>query len=151
VRDVAPGIRRRPRCRNDVTGMKRSSSGRISLLAGGALALLVVLWCAPSAARAGCGDYIVTSADQHGNPMPPAKPAPADPHKPCSGPHCSQAPAVPFGPAPTVTPPGGQEWGCPVTGPDSPTRGHVALLMNSPAARPTRLASSVFHPPRPAA
>src|SRR5437016_4351372 len=96
-------------------GMKLSATGRTLWRTGWAVPLLIVLWCAPSVARASCGDYVVTRS-AHAAPMTehaPDRPAPvpADPHKPCSGPNCSRAPVVPPLTPTTVTSPNLQEWG----------------------------------------
>jgi hypothetical protein len=119
-------------------------------LAGWALPILAGLFLAPSAARAECGDYVVTRLSHDAmapqadpRQLPPAAPRP---HKPCNGPRCSHAPVAP--PAPTVPGPTSQEWGCVLGGlvlaPLDPT----ALLPEQHGQRPVRLSSAIFHPPR---
>jgi len=136
-----------------------SSTIRQALRLGGwALPILAVLCCAPSVARATCGDYVVTRsghpdrmtpATQHGTPE---MPAPAKPHQPCSGPRCGRGPTAPLLPAaPVVTAPVAQEWGWLTAAPSSAASIRSALLLESSLQRPIHLASSIFHPPRLAA
>jgi hypothetical protein len=132
----------------------RASSTGLGRLAGWALPILAGLVLAP-AARASCGDYVSTrlSPDgmtSSGHALPADQPPPAvpEPLKPCSGPHCSQAPAAPLDPVRMTPPQTSQEWGC-VAGefllaPHDPT----ALLTEQQFPRPTRLPSGIFHPPR---
>jgi hypothetical protein len=137
--------------------MNSSAAARGLRLAGWGLPILAVLCCAPSVARASCGDYVVTrtaQADQamaDGHRPAAGAPAPADPRKRCHGPHCSRGPAVPLAPAPTVAPPAPQEWGWLARGPDFAAPGRGALPFDSSCQHPVRLASSIFHPPRHAA
>jgi hypothetical protein len=134
--------------------MASSPVARLLRLGGWALPILAVLWCAPSVARADCGDYVVTRlthADQAmvpGQQHPADAPAPVKSHKPCNGPHCSNSPTVPLTPAPTVTPPTAQEWGLASGIPDLAAFGRGALLFESSPQHPVRLAHSIFHPPR---
>jgi len=147
-------MQRRPRSHNDVIRMKSSATGRVLRLAGWALPLLAVLYCAPSVARASCGDYVVTRlapADQAMAPHqqhPADAPAPAKPYKPCNGPGCSHAPTVPLVPVPTVVPPAAQEWGLIAGTLDFAAPGRGALPFESSPQHPVRLARSIFHPPR---
>jgi hypothetical protein len=126
-------------------------------LVGWAFPILAVLCCAPSAARAGCGDYVVTRAAPPGNaasaahPAEMPSPAPAAPHKPCHGPNCSGAPAVPQPVPPSVTPNGPTEWGWLAATPSSAPSHAGAVLAESSSPDPTHLASGIFHPPRTAA
>jgi hypothetical protein len=157
VRSVAPGYSAPAAAHDDVILMKSSAIARLLRLAGWAIPILAVLWCAPSVARADCGDYVVTRLAHPDQGMMPGKqhsadlPAPAKPHKPCNGPHCSRAPAVPVAPVPTVTPPTAQEWGwfADDLGFTAPGRG--AWLFDTCPQHPIRFASSIFHPPRLAA
>lgn len=126
-------------------------------LAGGGLPLLALLCCAPSVARADCGDYVVTRLTHLDQAMPDGlrhaaeSPAPAGPRKPCNGPHCSRIPAAPLAPVPTVTSPAPQEWGW-LGGESHPTAlGRWAWLIDSSPQHPVRLARTIFHPPRHAA
>lgn len=119
-------------------------SGR---LAGWALPVLAGLLLAPVAARADCGDYVVTRLSRAGT-LPAAEHAVPRPHKPCSGPHCSQAPVAPPAPVPANPLPTYPEWGCAFDGlliapPDA-----TALLPGQRASRPVPLPSDIFHPPR---
>ncbi len=139
--------------------MKLALPGRSLRLAGWALPLLVWLCCAPSAARASCGDYVVTRAPHSGDMTAAAHPAAdgplqlsASPHKPCHGPNCSGNPTVPQPlSAPTVTPPVPPEWGWLVATPPPAPPGGGTCLAPSASSHPTHLASSIFHPPRSAA
>lgn len=125
---------------------------------GWVLPILAVLCCAPSVARAGCGDYVVTrgphpanvASAAHQTEMPaPITPAP---QKPCNGPNCKRAPAVPQPlPVPIVTPTGPSQWGWLTASPAPPSPHVGARLIDSPSPRPTHLASGIFHPPRAAA
>src|SRR5262245_12296600 len=99
--------------------MKRTAPARRWKMAGGAIALLVVVCCAPSVARGSCGeDYVSTRMShsrevapmgQHATELP--SPLPARPDKPCNGPNCSRGPSFPLLPVPTVTSPTPSEWG----------------------------------------
>jgi hypothetical protein len=131
--------------------------GRSLRVAGWGLPILAVLCCAPSVARADCGDYVVTRVSHSGD-MTPARhagaaelPMRAQPHRPCHGPNCSRGPAVPLLPAPTVPAPAPSEWGWLTATPTPvpPDREH--FFSDSPSPHPTHLASSIFHPPRRAA
>jgi hypothetical protein len=133
--------------------MTFSVPARSVQLAGWALPIVAVLCCAPSVARAGCGDYVVTKLPHlalagHQADMP----APANPHKPCHGPNCSRGPTAPLPlSVPTVTPPSPSEWGWLAATP-VPAPPHAgACLAESSSPRPTHLASGIFHPPRAAA
>jgi hypothetical protein len=120
------------------------------------VALLVVLCCAPSVARAGCGDdYVVTRAAHLGGVTPMAQhatdmPAPL-PAKPCHGPNCSNGPVVPPLSLPTVTPQAPPEWGSLIVTLAFVPPGAAALFADSSSPHPVSLASSIFHPPRRAA
>jgi hypothetical protein len=126
----------------------------LALLAGWAVPILAVLCCAPSVARAGCGDYVITRLDPHTQITTADQQHPAQlptPRKPCNGPHCSRGPAAPLLPVPTVAPPAPQEWGSLLAGPafGAPDRG--GWPVDTSASHPFHLAISIFHPPRLAA
>ena len=94
----------------------------------------------PGTAPASCGDYVrVQTHDE----------APAPP-RPCHGPECSKAPAAPALPltAPVLSSCGSDQ--SPVVlqsdADDRPSPGRAAA--GTSAARPVRLTSSIFHPPR---
>lgn len=126
------------------------SRAALRRLAGWALPVLAGLLVAPAAARADCGDYVVTRiyrdamAGRH-EPVPPDAPRP---HKPCSGPLCSQAPVAPTAPVPTAPRPASQEWGCFLNGLFLAPLDRGALLADEQPQSPVRLASAIFHPPR---
>jgi hypothetical protein len=80
-------------------------------------------------------------------PAAPA-PQPVAPRKPCSGPRCSQAPAVPPLAPPTVAPPAPHEWGCLSAAPAAASDGFRAPLLESSPQHPVRIPSRIFHPPR---
>src|SRR5262245_25589648 len=75
----------------------------------GALVALVLVACAPAAARASCGDHVIISrgAPAAAEPNPPVPAAP----RPCHGPTCSQRPADPAPVAPPTTAEPSEEWG----------------------------------------
>jgi hypothetical protein len=131
-------------------------TGRPVRLVGWALPILAVLCCAPSIARASCGDYVHTRTAQPDQVMPTdghpstdrPDPAPADSHKPCHGPNCSGAPVVPPLSVPTVTPPTLPEWGWSAGSPAFSPPGRVGVLLDLSSPAPIQLASSIFHPPR---
>jgi hypothetical protein len=129
---------------------------RSRALAGAVVTLVVHLWLTNSAARAACGDYVTfgraaemqahiatVPADKNGKHQQ----APASP-RPCSGPHCSRAPAAPS-PAPAV-PPTSQEQQSAV----SPLSIVVAannsreLDLEGRAPQLSQFALRIFHPPR---
>jgi hypothetical protein len=122
-----------------------AAPGRLLRSVGWALPILAVLCCAPSVARAGCGDYVVTKGAHaaHQADMPGA------PHKPCHGPNCSGAPAAPQPlSVPTVTLTGPSEWGW-LTAMAAPVPPHSGdCLADFASPNPTHLASGIFHPPR---
>ena len=123
-------------------------------LVGWALPILAMLCCAPSVARAGCGDYVVTRAPHPadfalgGTPGGDAA-RPGSPHKPCHGPNCSRGPAVPTPlSAPTVTPTAPSEWGWLAGDPGAGAPPRGGLPRRALLPRPTHLTSGIFHPPR---
>jgi hypothetical protein len=118
-------------------------------LLGWVLPILAGLLLAPASARADCGDYVSTSLSRAGKMTAPEHPAtPPKPHKPCTGPGCSQAPATPTAPAPTTSSQGVPEWGCAlawiVLMPLDPT----AVLHDRDGRQPVRQSRRIFHPPR---
>ncbi len=124
-------------------------------IVGGVLPALAVLCCAPSVARASCGDYVTVrlphaaGAATAGHPPEMPVPMPGATHKPCHGPNCSGDPNAPQPLSlPTVTSPAPSEWGwlSVVPPPVPPHAG--ACLADLSAPRPTHLASGIFHPPR---
>jgi hypothetical protein len=140
--------------------MNRPASWRaLRGLAGGVLPVLAGLLLAPAGARAECGDYAVTHP-RHGMASPSpgqeltgrhSPPAAPPLHKPCSGPHCSHAPAGPLPSAPATSPPTTQEWGCVLEGLVLVSLAPAARLSEQPSPRPTRISHRIFHPPRVAA
>jgi hypothetical protein len=128
----------------------RASWRAFGLLTGWALPVLAGVLLAPAGARADCGDYATTRLSHAGMPplAEPKQPAAPQPHKPCSGPHCSQAPVAPLAPAPTAPSQSAEEWGCTFDGlalvPLEPSRPVDAQTVRLPI----RLASEIFHPPR---
>jgi hypothetical protein len=130
--------------------------GRWLRVAGWAIPVLALCCCAPSAARAACGDYVVTRLS-HDNATPADAhqqtdiPAPASPRKPCDGPNCQGRPVAPPVSAPTVVPPTPPEWGWLASAPACAPPGRGALLLDHTSSPPTQIASRVYHPPRCAA
>lgn len=137
-----------------------AAAARIGLRwrAGAALALSLFVLGAPAPLHAGC-DYptIVHPSIAHGlestlaarlSPMLPTS-IPFEHHpQPCSGPTCSKRSPLPFSVPPDPVPVGPSEWAAHVLPPiwlNLPTH---RLLPNSPATRPIRRATEVFHPPR---
>jgi hypothetical protein len=107
--------------------------------AGVAAALLALALLAPTAA-ATCGDYVVTRLSVEHHPSPTAP----EPHKHCSGPLCSGAPA----PEPPPTAPTFEEWGCPQGGVFFARPDITALVSEQSSPRPTDFSQEIFHPPR---
>ena len=121
---------------------------------------LALAGLAPSTARAGCGHYVLIGSPlkESDKQAQPAKPGQADQHqtpvpmppgpRPCTGPGCSQGHA-PLLPLPT-TPPSAEEerWGHNPLGTSHAEYPTDALPFPLGAARPVRLASCIYHPPR---
>jgi hypothetical protein len=125
----------------------RFGAGVLATLLAGSL-------LAPSGARASCGDYVVMAspAGGHDDAEPqaahPGPALPADGHRPCSGPHCSQhAPPLPQAPAP-APPERPGEWGTLLALSLPATAQPIASLPDEPALHSVRRASTVYHPPR---
>src|SRR5438105_4772274 len=76
-----------------VTTVTTGCAARTRSLAGGLMALLVLLGLTTSPVRASCGHYVVLGKEAAGRPVD--SPAPQPPF-PCSGPHCSREPASPL-------------------------------------------------------
>jgi hypothetical protein len=139
--------------------MTRALTARLLRFAGVTVALLVVLCCATSVARASCGDaYVVTRSAHHGDvaapgqhPIETPSPLPARPHKPCNGPNCSGGPVEPPLSVPTVTSPTPPEWGSLTGGPAFAPPRDVSRFSDDSASHPVSVALSIFHPPRPTA
>jgi hypothetical protein len=134
--------------------MTRGQAGRWLKHAGWVVPILAAFCCAPSAARAACGDY-VTSRGGHVTPADPHHaadvPAPAGPRKPCDRPNCSGRPVAPPVSAPTVVSPVSSEWGWLASAPACVPPARGALLFDHGSAPPTPTASPIYHPPRRAA
>ena len=136
--------------------MTRGQTGRWLRVAGWALPILALCCAAPSAARAACGDYVVTRLP-HGDAIPadphqPADmPAPAGPRTPCDGPNCQGRPVAPPVSAPTVVPPAPSEWGWLTSAPACAPLDRCAWPLDHPSPSPTQIASRIYHPPRRAA
>jgi hypothetical protein len=138
-----------------VATAKQSLARRLG--AGVALALLAGLLLAPSAAQAGCGDYVVfgmkhADAQTLSSPFAPvAHPAPVSPTDnptPCSGPTCSSGPATPpAAPAPPGPVPG-ERCGFPSTLPLWTGPEAVVYRTDDSAGTPVRGSSTIYHPPR---
>jgi hypothetical protein len=127
--------------------------GRTAVVRLAVLPALAALWlCAPTAARAGCGDYVAFgphAAAEHARPadapVQPAAPAPRP--CPCRGPQCSGGCPTPLPPVTTapVTP---EHWACLADAPDAAGRDRHACR---PAPEPRTSCGcvrSIFHPPR---
>jgi len=117
------------------------------------LAALAGLLCAPVAARAACGDYVVIGgphpAAAHPRHVAPDSPAhPARDPAPCSGPLCSRGtPPLPVPPAPPA-PTQAEQWGC-IPAPLLVAAAGPAVWLDDPApAHPVRRGGGVYHPPR---
>jgi hypothetical protein len=133
--------------------MSRGGAGHWLRLTGWVLPILALACCAPSAARAACGDYVttrahVTPADPH---HPTDLPTPAGPRKPCDGPNCSGRPVAPPVSAPTVVSPVSSEWGWLASAPTGAPPGLDTLLVEPCSPPPSHIASGIYHPPRRAA
>ena len=121
---------------------------RFPPIVAGALALVVVTACCPSAARAACGEYVtvVGSAAHRATADMPELPKPVPI---CHGPGCSKAPtqAAPVSAPKVVEPPApvGIADGDAVP-PLPDVQGYPALESVFPSSRHP---SDVFHPPRP--
>jgi hypothetical protein len=138
--------------------MSLTLSQRSLRFVGWVLPILAALFCAPSVARAGCGDYVVTRGTQLDQAMPsehqPANvpsPLPAGPNRPCHGPNCSGGPVVPPLSVPVVVAPAPTEWGCLAGLLAFVPSGQGAFLPDLASLAPVSFATSVFHPPRCAA
>lgn len=131
----------------------------LAVTMAGALPWVLV---APSGARAGCGNYVVTgdkgSAAAYSNPLPhlPASPyqmpsipsAPHDGSKPCSGPMCSRAPlSLPTAP-PSVAPQQGNDAAQPTLLLNVAEIQHIDCCLDETPQRPIRRGAEVYHPPR---
>jgi hypothetical protein len=110
-------------------------------LLGALLALAAGFCCAPPAARASCGDYVVLDHR-------PASPAPAVPAHPCHGPSCSRGSLPPLVPL-TTAPSGPDRWGHLDPPPVEPPVPSFRIGSAEPS-RPTHHPAGVYHPPRPA-
>jgi hypothetical protein len=137
------------------------------LLTGVLLTLLVREILAPARATAECGDYVTVThpsrpSGHSSRHAPPARavratpfpdPAPDGPvlpgNVPCHGPSCSADPGLPTPPVSSGQ--GGSEdhWDCLVTLPASHAAATFGLPLQERRAKPFRLPSSIFHPPRP--
>ncbi len=134
----------------------RNGWRRIRCLAGLLLAFGLGVAAVPSAARAGCGDYVTYRGQSHAampNDGGPASPHhhsadPNSPQRPCSGPNCTRGPIAP--PTAPVAPvsAGGEEWGYAVAAAFIVDGSARPYLSHETVARPVFRASGVFHPPR---
>jgi hypothetical protein len=128
-------------------------------LLGVGVPLLSGLLLAPALAHASCGDYVVLGSMPggqagHRNPLslqPTALHARA--HlpllpPPCSGPECSRGKLPPLLPVASGSVPV-EQWACLLPANLDPKTEVPFGLPDSACARPVRLASSIFHPPRP--
>lgn len=107
----------------------------------GTLAVLAGLLLAPSRVSAACGDH-VHYGQPTDNPLPKHTP------KPCTGPACQQAPALPLTPPVTTTLERATEPGLlpPQSPPSEPplTRRHLDECQSPPV----RAGEPIYHPPR---
>jgi hypothetical protein len=133
------------------------------LLAGVFLTLLAREALAPAGACASsCGDYVTVT-----NPSPPSLPSPHEwgrvgwgvapvPHDPpapgkapCHTPSCEGGPAMPTPPVSSAGSPAQERWDGLLPVPPFHATAAFALPLVARAAKPRRLPSSIFHPPRP--
>jgi hypothetical protein len=143
---------------NEVIRMHlRVSKRELVQLAGWVLPVLAAYLFTPGTAQAGCGDYHQTNkfgqglaSSQDAHPAADHLPGSESP-KPCSGPNCSRAPAVPTVPPTTPTRTTDLDMGWCLDG--------LLLVSLDPSVhgsaqqnpQPIRFPSDVFHPPRQAA
>lgn len=110
-----------------------------------ALVAVVAACAAPSAARAGCGDYVVIR-DANGD-LPATAPD-HDMPAPCDGPNChgapSRAPIAPVAPPTLGSPKDAVTRGAD----DPPADGGPHFPIPTSDRCPGALAEAVFHPPR---
>lgn len=121
-------------------------------LGPGAVGLLLVVWlCAPAAARASCGSYVVIGGktNPHAADMAPHEHAPpTDGPCPCSGPHCSRGPlSLPPAPA-TSAPVRGDHWARTITALVFHPSESLPLAAEDELGRPLHRAPGIYHPPR---
>src|SRR5262249_1688659 len=120
-------------------------------LAGSRFALLVALFCLPSAAQGSCGDHVKTSLPSGVNAGmmdgQPSHPAPSR-QLPCSGPFCSSrsAPSLPLAVV-VVTPEVDPSLSLAVVPrPEAPLL--VFTLHDGEQSTPIHHGSTIYHPPR---
>ena len=120
--------------------------------AGAFLTLLAIGLCAPSIGRADCRHPSDRPAFGIEFDALKADASPGDlgaipPPRPCDGPQCSGKTAPPMTPAPQV-PPRAESWGQVIEpAPLVPLESGPRAPDDAPG-RPTRPATSIFHPPR---
>jgi hypothetical protein len=133
------------------------SRWRSVLVRAGALVALTLLgWCAPSGARAGCGDYVVLDAHPalaapaaHDTPaaVPQTRSTPMRLPVPCHGPTCSRGSLPPWNavpPSPTHT----EQWGQVGSFSLLAEQGRLARCCLPETGQPQHCPSSIYHPPR---
>lgn len=126
--------------------MRILSSRPVVKSVGIAVAILVVIACAPGQAKAECGDYVHIIKDA---PAEAGKTVPLQ-KAPCNGPNCSGKPATP--PAPLTAPVTESEVSEPFA--DASRNGddsnHAREMLSRDLAviLPSTIPSSIFHPPR---
>ncbi|MBN9521060.1 hypothetical protein J0H58_21505 [bacterium] len=108
---------------------------------------VITACAAPSAAQAGCGDYVVIR-DANGD-VPATAPDHGDP-VPCHGPNCTGSPTRdPLAPAAPPAPHTGvKECVTPGGGTADPGAARPAFPIPTSDACPSGPASAIFHPPR---
>ncbi len=123
-----------------------------------AAALLAGWLGAADAVRADCGDYVMighppTARTDAANPLAPdladhGPPPPTEHRRPCQGPHCQRAPAMP--PAAPVSVEGQRltEWPCHLALSPATGRDGAEILEIPSCPLPVRRARAVYHPPR---
>lgn len=126
--------------------MPRVRPAPILRVAGGALLLACALACAPSRARAECGDYVHIQKGQPAAGHDANDPSP--PKTPCHGPGCSKGPSAPAAPLPAPAPTPPEAKACPAGYAASGDGEAGWPAPPATAGQPTRLPSAVFHPPR---
>lgn len=129
--------------------MRSSRPSRGWALVGAFAALLAVGLIAPGTATAGCehpGERPRFDLNLDPDPGPGAA-APVPAPKPCTGPSCSNrsAPAPTSAARPLLRL---EQWGLAAEAPPIPDARPIAWAVEDAAARPIRLAPSIFHPPR---
>jgi hypothetical protein len=107
----------------------------------------VALLCCTQSAAAGCGDYL-TIIDPDGKIQSPVGHDNAPVKAPCHGPNCSASPKAPAPIPPSLTSPGPVVKAMVEVSREQPGSPGYDGLTPPTDGSPTRLTSSIFHPPR---